>query len=127
MVFSVVIFLIQIAPQSANAQIVNKWKGGTPGQETNWSCSRNWSLGRIPDVFDNVIIADVSTGSQKFPVIKSGLIEINQLHIQSGAKLTIEGNVRILANELNFYGTCIGCSRGDWIEGFDSFAIVINK
>jgi hypothetical protein len=126
-VFSVVIFLIQIVPQTAKAQIANIWKGGTPGQETNWACSKNWSLGRIPDVFDNVIIPDVSTGSQKFPVINSGLTEINQLHIHIGATLTAQENVRILVNELHCAGICIGCSKGIWIEGMDSTAIVKYK
>jgi hypothetical protein len=126
-VFSFVMMLTQIVTQTANAQIVNTWKGGTPGQENNWACSKNWSLGRIPGVFDNVIIPDVSTGSQKFPVINSGLTEINQLHIHTGATVTVQENVRILVNELHCAGICIGCSKGVWIEGSASEAIVKNK
>lgn len=126
-VFSVVIFLIQIVPQTTSAQIANTWKGGTPGQETNWACSKNWSLGRIPDVFDNVIIPDVSTGFKKFPVINSGLIEINQLNIHYGASLTLQENARILVNELNCNGIYVACGKSVWLEGMDSTAIVKNK
>ncbi len=123
--FSLIILLTQIVPQNAAAQIANTWKGGTPGQETNWDCSKNWSLGRIPDAFDNVIIPDVTTSARKFPVIQSGSIEINQLDIQSNATLTVQGKVCILVNDFNCTGTCIGCSRGVWIEGSD--ATVIGK
>lgn len=121
--FSLVILLTQIAPQTAAAQIANTWKGGTPGQETNWACSKNWSLGRIPDAFDNVSIPDITTSARKFPVIQSGLVEINQLDIQSNATLTIQGKVRILVNDFNCNGTCIGCNRGVWIEGSDATVI----
>ncbi|MBK6929787.1 MAG: hypothetical protein IPH12_02625 [Saprospirales bacterium] len=39
-----------------NAQKINTWKGGFPGQETNWSCPRNWSLGTVPDWACQVVI-----------------------------------------------------------------------
>ena len=114
---SIVIFAMHLVPQTATAQIVNTWRGGTPGQETNWACSKNWSLSRVPDAFHNVIIPNVSTGSGKFPVIQSGMIELNQLDIHPCATLTVRENVRLLVNVLHCYGTCVGCSRGVWIEG----------
>ncbi len=125
-VFSIVLFLIQIAAQTAAAQIINTWKGGTPGQESKWDCNKNWSRGRIPDIFDNVIIPNVSTGSQKYPIIKTGLIEINQLYIHSNATLTLQESVRILVNEFNNYGTCIACDRAVKIKVLDSFAFIGN-
>lgn len=112
-----IVLMMHIMPQKVIAQIVNTWRGGTPGLETNWACSKNWSLGRIPNEFHNVIIPDVSTGSGKFPIITSGSIELNQLDIHPRATLTVHKNVRILVNVLHCYGTCVGCGRGVWIEG----------
>jgi hypothetical protein len=125
-VFSVVLFLSQFLPQTVSAQIITTWKGGIPGQESKWDCSKNWSRGRIPDIFDNVIIPNVSTGSQKYPIIKTGMIEINQLYIHSNATLTLQESVRILVNEFNNYGTCIACDRAVKIKGLDFFTFSEN-
>ena len=115
--FSIVILLTQIVPQTATAQIANTWKGGTPGQETNWACSRNWSLGRIPDAFHNVVIADVSTSTGKYPVIMKGDVEVLSLKIASGAALTLLPQARLFAEEVEILGTCKGCQERYVIEG----------
>ena len=115
--FSTVILLTQIVPQTAQAQIANTWKGGTPGQETNWACSRNWSLGRIPDAFHNVVIADVSTSTGKYPIIMKGDVEVLSLKIASGAALTLLPQARLFAEEVEILGTCKGCQERHVIEG----------
>jgi hypothetical protein len=115
--FSIVILLTQIVPQTAQAQIANTWKGGTPGQETNWACSKNWSLGRIPDAFHNVVISDVSTSTGKYPVIMKGDVEVLSLKIVIGASLTLLPQARLFAEEVEILGTCKGCQERYVIEG----------
>ena len=102
---------------SANAQNANVWKGGFPGHENDWNCYKNWSLGKTPDVFDKVIIPDVSTTTCSYPVIYSSEVEITSLEIQSGAMLTLKGFARILTENFTLQGTCKGCELRIWIEG----------
>lgn len=49
------------------AQSTAVWQGGKPGQPTNWNCADNWSEGRVPDEFTQVIIPH---GAHFYPVIK---------------------------------------------------------
>ena len=67
----------------------NYWKGGTPGNETNWNYAKNWSQNRIPDWSEDVIIPDVSTQSGHFPVISQVIEAIPHLEIHSNATLTV--------------------------------------
>ena len=78
------------------AQKINFWKGGTPGQETNWNCAKNWSPNKVPDGFQNVIIPDVSTGSGVYPTIMSSGLEVNALTLESGATLKIEKQASLI-------------------------------
>ena len=57
--------------------------------KTDWFCPYNWNTSSVPDEFSNVIIPDVSTSTFSFPVLSSGNIEVNSLHIHSQANLTI--------------------------------------
>ncbi|HMX41810.1 MAG TPA: hypothetical protein PKD78_15840, partial [Saprospiraceae bacterium] len=70
------VIIIVILSISANAQVTNSWKGGFPGRENDWNCQQNWSLGKSPDIFDNVVIPDVSTASRRYPIIDSGEVEV---------------------------------------------------
>jgi hypothetical protein len=99
------------------AQVTNTWKGGFAGQETNWLCPKNWSLGKVPGAFDRVVIPDVSTSTRRYPIIVSGEIEVQSIDIQSGATLTMLQSVRILADEFVCNGTCKGCEWRFVIEG----------
>ncbi|MBK9018358.1 MAG: hypothetical protein IPM82_32320 [Saprospiraceae bacterium] len=84
---------------------MERWKGGRrpplPGQESNWNCPRNWNSGRIPGVFDNVVIQDVSTAARPFPVIKTVVEPVNSLFIESNAclSLTSAGSLQIDGDE----------------------------
>lgn len=68
---------------------INYWQGGQPGQASEWNCAANWSDGRVPDAFSNVVIPDVSTQTNAYPVLKNTETEINSLTLLSGASLTI--------------------------------------
>ncbi len=89
----------------AQPQNINFWKGGTPGKAANWDCPTNWSLGSVPDAFQNVIIPDISTGSGIYPVIGANMTEVNSIVLESGAKLGIEkGGLLIVNMDLEGYG-----------------------
>jgi hypothetical protein len=111
------IFWLIASLSALNAQTTNIWKGGFPGHETEWNHYRNWSLGKTPNVFDRVIIPDVSTSTQKYPIIKEGEIEVLSLEVRSGASLTLLQAARIVAEEFVCKGTCKGCERRVLIEG----------
>jgi hypothetical protein len=66
------------------------WIGGTPGQESNWFCYKNWSNANVPDEFTNVYIIDVSSSTFHYPVIKSKEATVLSISIVSEGKLTIE-------------------------------------
>ena len=86
--FSLCTILFAANLSSLQAQTTNVWKGGFPGRETDWNQSRNWSLGKTPDVFDRVIIPDVSASTQKYPIVKEGEIEVLSIDVRTGASLT---------------------------------------
>lgn len=90
--FGIAFFFILANSVSVHAQRVVFWKGGTPGMETAWSCPKNWSNHAVPDEFSNVIIPDVSTRSDKYPVISEKDVVINFLTLESGSSLTISKN-----------------------------------
>ncbi|HND88603.1 MAG TPA: hypothetical protein PK971_09750 [Saprospiraceae bacterium] len=105
------VIIIVILSISANAQVTNSWKGGFPGRENDWNCQQNWSLGKSPDIFDNVVIPDVSTASRRYPIIDSGEVEVASIQIRPGASLTLIAGARLLAEEIQVLGTCKGCQR----------------
>ena len=116
---SIFIALISILAitDSASAQTTNVWKGGFPGRENDWNCSKNWSLGKTPDVFDNVVIPDVSTSTRRYPVVSSGEVEVSSVEVKPGATLTIMRSAHILSEKFSCEGTCKGCEFRVWIEG----------
>jgi hypothetical protein len=93
------------------AQIVNVWKGGSPGHETDWNYHKNWSLAKTPDVFHAVVIPDISTKTRKYPFVKSGEIDVQSIEIQSGAKLYVLPSVCISTDRFTCDGVCEGCEH----------------
>lgn len=81
---------------STTAQIRVIWKGGTPGQETNWNCYKNWSNYRVPDAFSDVVIPNVSSTTFAAPVITFGVFEVNSIQIQPNASLTVEQGAQLV-------------------------------
>ena len=84
---------------SVTAQTTIEWVGGTPGKETNWDEPKNWSSHRVPDEFSNVVIPDVAATTQSYPVIRSGVVELNSLMLESQAKLTIQKDAQLVGFE----------------------------
>lgn len=93
--FVLLVWLLALAA-GAQAQKANTWKGGTPGQETNWSCPRNWSANAVPDEFSDVVIPDVSTSTFAAPVIRAGTHEVNALLLLPGARITIDAGATLI-------------------------------
>lgn len=102
---------------AVSAQKTNVWRGGAPGHETDWSFFKNWSTGKVPSEFDNVIVPDVSASTGDYPVIRTGEVEILGLEIQSGASLTLMPEARLLVETLQISGTCKGCKSRILMEG----------
>jgi hypothetical protein len=75
------------------------WKGGYPGQPSEWNCPKNWSNFKVPDAFSHVIIPDVSSTSLANPVIKNCSVEVNSIFLQSNAKLIIEKDAQLVVND----------------------------
>jgi hypothetical protein len=71
---------------SLSAQTTATWQGGKPGRTTEWNCAANWSKGRIPDEFTQVIIP---AGAQYYPIIKNETTPIDALLMEGGAELTL--------------------------------------
>ncbi|MCY7328964.1 MAG: hypothetical protein LH618_10475 [Saprospiraceae bacterium] len=78
LLFATTLALLFIAQTTVHAQKTATWKGGAPGRSTDWMCAANWREGRLPNEFSAVIIPDVSTGSQAYPVIRSGEVEVGR-------------------------------------------------
>jgi hypothetical protein len=74
----------------------NYWKGGTPGNETNWNIAKNWSQNQVPDWSEDVIIPDVSSQSGYFPVITQVIDAIPHLVIHSSAIVTVVERGRLV-------------------------------
>lgn len=89
-------FLFMFTSIAVYSQKTNTWKGGTPGQETEWNCPKNWSAYSVPDEFTDVLIPDVSTTTLANPVLRYGSFEINSLFLESDARLTIKEDARLL-------------------------------
>ncbi len=123
--FTTLLLLANLA--SLHSQTTNVWKGGFPGHETDWNQNRNWSLGKTPDVFDRVIIQDVSTSTLKYPVVTEGEIDVLSLEIQAGASLTLLRSARILTDEFVCKGTCNGCERRVLVESTEATTTALRQ
>ncbi len=75
-----------------SAQTTATWQGGKPGRTTDWNCPANWSEGRVPDEFTQVIIP---AGRQWYPVIQGTPTPIDALLMEGGARLTIQDGARL--------------------------------
>ncbi len=70
---------------SSGAVMINTWTGTT---DTNWDTATNWSLGSVPTGTSNVAIDNVANDP-----VASGAISVNDMTINSGAQLTVNGAV----------------------------------
>lgn len=74
------------------AQTTTIWQGGKPGRTADWNCPANWSEGRVPDEFTQVIIP---SGVNCYPVIKYAPSPIDALLMEAGARLTITDGAKL--------------------------------
>lgn len=72
-----------------HAQKTNTWKGNFPGQEKNWNCPKNWSLGITPDWNCHVSIPALTSENKNYPCLSGDAGEIFSLTIAPGASLEI--------------------------------------
>lgn len=66
----ILITLFTIGTYCAQGQKSTTWRGGTPGHEKEWNCNKNWSSGKVPDTFSDVVIPDCSSIGNFYPIIK---------------------------------------------------------
>ncbi len=71
------------------AQQFNYWKGGTPSKETDWNTAQNWSKNQVPDWTDDVLIPNVSTSGNFYPIIDTQIEVVQSITIYGNAELTI--------------------------------------
>jgi len=86
------IILILSFSFSLSAQTTATWQGGKPGRTTDWNCPANWSKGRVPDEFTQVIIP---FGVHYYPIIQSAPAPIDALLVEGGASLTIREGAKL--------------------------------
>jgi hypothetical protein len=77
---------------SLSAQTTAIWQGGKPGRTNDWNCPANWSEGRVPDEFTQVIIP---IGANYYPVIQYAPSPIDALLMEAGTTLTIQDGARL--------------------------------
>lgn len=81
----------------------NTWKGGTPGDETNWMNPRNWCANTVPTEISDVVIPNISTTGSHYPIVKSKVEPIGSLLISGGAKLFIEESGLLIVDGREVY------------------------
>lgn len=97
--------LFTLLTNAAFAQVI--WKGGTPGAETKWDEARNWSTNKVPTDLDDVIIPDLSSKGDFYPVINTKVPPIAHLNIQGGAILDITTKGELIIDGSNTYNNGI--------------------
>ncbi|MCA1806612.1 MAG: Ig-like domain-containing protein, partial [Actinobacteria bacterium] len=94
-------------PQNPTVDIVSpiRWsptQGGPPNTQNDWVNPDNWSLGRIPEPGDFVVIPG---GVDPYPDLDLN-IDIGSMDVQGGAQLVLFGGNRIdITGDLNIDGT----------------------
>lgn len=103
----------------------NTWTGAV---STNWFDAANWSCGVVPTAADDVVIPNVSSTTNRFPLINAGLgttAAVRDLTINSGASVTITatviGGFPQSTNDLEIYGNLVNNGNANWGTGTVTF------
>ena len=121
---------------SVFSQSVNYWIGGAPGLEREWNCPRNWSTGEVPNEFSHVVIPDVSIGSRSTPIVRSGLLEIGSLIMESNSALEVQEQATLVVHEeiktpkeseLKVEGMLIAWEEGMEFPGLERLARPVSR
>lgn len=75
------------------------WTGSV---STNWYITGNWATNALPLISTNIIIP---SSLSNYPVITTGTATTNNITIQSGASLTVNGGALQVAGSINNSGT----------------------
>ncbi len=78
------------------------WVGGTVGSETSWNTDGNWNPSGVPTAAYSVVIP---SGQTYMPIIDVATVTIKNLTIESGASLSIQGNIINITNSFENQGT----------------------
>ncbi len=108
------------------------WTGSA---STDWDTEGNWSGSAVPTSSNNVTIPTSPAGGSVFPVIASGTTDgaVNNLTIESGASVTINGHLSIdgtLTNNAGTSGIVIGSTssyNGSLITTTDGVSATVNR
>jgi hypothetical protein len=99
----------------------NTWTGAV---STNWFTAGNWNCGVVPTATDDVVITNVSSTTNRFPVINAALsttANVNDLTINAGASVTITANFiagfPVSTNDLEIYGNLTNNGSTNWGTG----------
>lgn len=84
---SIAILLLFIV-LSLNGQNLIVWKGGFPGQESEWNLPQNWEGNQLPDEDSYVIIKWINSGHNAQPILNS-FTKITSLEVHADAQLVI--------------------------------------
>jgi hypothetical protein len=99
---TLIIAILTLVSTTLFAQNTVTWKGGTPGKETQWNESKNWSDNQVPDENTNVIIKFMNTGHFAQPVVEES-VEVGSIELHAGANLTITESGEVLVDGSDFY------------------------
>jgi hypothetical protein len=93
----------RIGPYDIGAYEVqyNRWIGGTPGYETDWSNASNWQPASLPTTLSNVVIPDVTSD----PLISVSDVTVNHLVTNIGGILNVAADRLFSSNILINKGT----------------------
>lgn len=99
----------------------NTWTGAV---STNWFDAANWSCGVVPTAIDDVVIPNVSSTTNRFPLIDAGLsttAAVHDLTINAGASVTVTATVIAgfpqSTNDLEVYGNLTNNGNANWGTG----------
>ncbi|GAB5525869.1 MAG: hypothetical protein Roseis2KO_37410 [Roseivirga sp.] len=91
----------------------NTWTGNV---DTDWNNGSNWSNCTVPGLGEDITIADVSAGSNNFPVLDQSR-SYGSLTVDNGATITLGANTLTLTGDLTNNGTIVTTSSTVSLEG----------
>lgn len=93
------------------AQDTHVWKGGTPGNETNWNEPKNWNNHEVPSEDSYVVIPFHNSGHFSQPEISNQVI-IAALELQSNAELKVKPSGKLIIDGTYTYSEGISIYGG---------------
>ncbi len=92
----VITFTFLLIVTFANCQ--THWVGGTPGSESDWNTSGNWSTGSVPGLHDQVIIASPDSNLPYIPIIDEVVEPIAHLSLLGNVELKVDHGGKLIIN-----------------------------